>query len=45
MAEIQTYDLRFTSPTLYQLSYKVKPGAGSKVVIFVFDILKLFYSM
>ena len=25
-AGIQTHDLRFTSPTLYQLSYKAKPG-------------------
>ena len=32
-AGIRTCDLRFTSLTLYQLSYKAKPGAGRRMII------------
>ena len=32
---------RCASPTLYQLSYKAKPGAGRGMMVFVFDISKL----
>ena len=33
-AEIRTRDLRFTSPTLYQPSYKAKSGAGRGMIVF-----------
>ena len=33
-AGIQTRDLRFASPTPYQLSYKAKPGAGCGMMVF-----------
>ena len=39
-AGIRTHDLRFTSATLYQLSYKAKPGVGRGMVTCAFDISK-----
>ena len=41
MAGIQTCHLRFTSVMLYQLSYKAKPEATCRVMVFVFDVSKL----
>ena len=32
-AGIRTQDLRFTSPALYQRSYKAKPGGGHGVIV------------